>query len=72
MVNTAVFDCEISSDTVVAQINIMQKVLESCLTVKHWNEIFQAAQDNAEQMKTVETKEKEVVLAITNVLENIC
>ena len=39
---------------VVAHINIMQKVLESSLTVKDWNEMSQAAQDNDEQMKTIE------------------
>ena len=51
-----------------AYINFMQKVLESSLTVKNWNEMFQAAQDKTEKMKTVETIEKDVCLAITNVL----
>ena len=58
-------DCEMSSDLVVVHINIniMQKVLESSLmTVK----------DKVEQVKIVEAKEKEVMLAITDVLENIC
>ena len=58
-------DCEMSSDLVVVHINIniMQKVLESSLmTVK----------DKVEQIKIVEAKEKEVMLAITNVLESIC
>ena len=73
MLNRAVSDCEISSDTAVAHINIMQqKVLESRLTFKDWNEMFQAAQVKAEQMNTVETIEKEVMLAITKVSESIC
>ena len=58
-------DCEMSSDLVVVHINIniMQKVLESSLmTVK----------DKAEQIKIVEAKEKEVMLAITNILGSIC
>ena len=38
-------------------INIMQKVLESSLTVKNWNEMFKAAQNKTEKMKTVETIE---------------
>ena len=37
-----------------AYINIMQKVLESSLTVKNWNEMFQAALDKTEKMKTVQ------------------
>ena len=38
-----------------AHINIMQhKVLESRLTFKDWNEMFQAAQVKAEHMNTVE------------------
>ena len=73
MLNRAVSDCEISSDTAVAHINIMQqKVLESRLTFKDWNEMFQAAQVKAEQMNTVEKIEKEVMLAITKVSESIC
>ena len=56
-----------------AHINIMQhKVLESRLTFKDWNEMFQAAQVKAEQMNTVEKIEKEVMLAITKVSESIC
>jgi len=44
-------------------INFMQKVLESSLmTVK----------DKVEQINIGEAKEKEVMLAITNVLESIC
>ena len=74
MLNRAVSDCKISSDTAVAHINIrQQKVLESRLTFKDWNEMFQAAQVKVEQMNTVEKIEKEVVLlAITKVSESIC
>ena len=58
-------DCEMSSDLVVVHIyiNIMQKLLESSLMI---------VKDKVEQIKIVEVKEKEVRLAITNVLESIC
>jgi len=74
MVNTAVSGYDTSSDAVVAHINIMQKVLESNMTVKDesvWNEMFQAAQKKSEKAKKAEMMEKEAMLAVTNVLESI-
>jgi len=74
MVSTAVTGYETSSAAVVAHISLMQKVLESNLTVKDdsaWNEMFSAAQDKSEKAKAAEMKEKEAMLAITNVLESI-
>lgn len=74
MVSTAVSGYETSSEAVMTHINIMQKVLESNLTDKDesvWNEMFVAAQKKSEKDKQADTKEKDAMVAITNVLESI-
>lgn len=74
MVSVAVSGYESSSEAVETHMNIMQKVLESNLTVKDesvWNEMFVAAQNKSEKDKSAEKKEKEAMAAIANVLESI-
>jgi len=74
MVSTAVSGYEASSEAVMTHINIMQKVLESNLTAKDesvWNEMFVAAQIKSEKDRQADTKEKDAMVAITNVLESI-
>jgi len=74
MVTVAVSGYESSSEAVETHMNIMQKVLESNLTVKDesvWNEMFVAAQNKSEKDKSAEKMEKEAMAAIANVLESI-
>jgi len=74
MVSVAVSGYESSSEAVETHMNIMQKVLESNLTVKDesvWNEMFVAAQNKSEKDKSAEKMEKEAMAAIANVLESI-
>jgi len=74
MVSGAVSGYDASSDAVMMHMNIMQKVLESNLTVKDesiWNEMFVAAQKKSEKDKSAEKLEKEAMAAIANVLESI-
>ena len=74
MVASAVSEYEASSEAVVTHINLMQKLLESNLTVKDdsaWNEMFAAAQAKSEKSKTAEVREKEAMAAIANVMESI-
>jgi len=74
MVSGAVSGYDASSEAVMMHMNIMQKVLESNLTVKDesiWNEMFVAAQKKSEKDKSAEKLEKEAMAAIANVLESI-
>eukprot|EP00092_Neocalanus_flemingeri_P020720 GFUD01022454.1.p1 GENE.GFUD01022454.1~~GFUD01022454.1.p1 ORF type:complete len:807 (-),score=363.31 GFUD01022454.1:251-2671(-) len=74
VVASAVTEYEASSNAVVAHISLMQKVLESNLTVKDdstWNEMFVAAQAKSDKAKAAEMREKEAILAIANVVESI-
>jgi len=74
LVSVAVSGYESSSEAVETHMNIMQKVLESNLTVKDesvWNEMFVAAQKKSEKDKSAEKMEKEAMAAIANVLESI-
>ena len=73
-VDNAVSGYEVSSDAVLNHINIMQKVLESNLTVKDdaaWNEMFEAAVAKSDATKAAEIKEREAIAAIDNVIESI-
>jgi len=73
-VDNAVKGYEISSDAVLNHINIMQRVLESNLTVKDdaaWNEMFEAAVNKSDAVKAAEIKEREAIAAIDNVIESI-
>jgi len=70
----AVKSLDLSAQAVVTHINIMQKVLESNLSVRDensWNMVFEAASAKSEASKLAELKEKEVNAAINNVLESI-
>lgn len=74
MVASAVTGYEVSSDAVSGHINIMQKVLESNITMKDdtaWNEMFEAAMAKSDAVKAAEIKEREAVAAIDNVIESI-
>ena len=73
-VDNAVAGYEVSSDAVLNHINIMQRVLESNLTVKDdaaWNEMFEAAVSKSDAVKAAEIKEREAIAAIDNVIESI-
>merc|ERR1719150_851487 len=73
-VDNAVSGYEVSSDAVLNHINIMQKVLESNLTVKDdaaWNEMFEAAVAKSDATKAAEIKEREAIASIDNVIESI-
>jgi len=73
-VDNAVTGYEVSSDAVLNHINIMQRVLESNLTVKDdaaWNEMFEAAVSKSDAVKAAEIKEREAIAAIDNVIESI-
>merc|ERR550517_677626 len=73
-VDSAVAGYEVSSDAVLNHINIMQRVLESNLTVKDdaaWNEMFEAAVSKSDAVKAAEIKEREAIAAIDNVIESI-
>ena len=73
-VDNAVAGYEVSSEAVLNHINIMQRVLESNLTVKDdaaWNEMFDAAVTKSDAVKAAEIKEREAIAAIDNVIESI-
>ena len=73
-VDGAVQGYDVSSTAVLAHINIMQKVLESNLTVKDdtaWNEMFEAAVAKSDAAKAAEIKERKAIAAIDNVVESI-
>jgi len=74
VVISAVTEYEASSEAVVNHISIMQKVLESNLTVKDdsaWNEMFLAAQAKSDKAKAAEKKENEAMVVINNVVDSI-
>eukprot|EP00092_Neocalanus_flemingeri_P054071 GFUD01063666.1.p1 GENE.GFUD01063666.1~~GFUD01063666.1.p1 ORF type:complete len:1125 (-),score=395.18 GFUD01063666.1:153-3527(-) len=74
LVASAISETEASTDSVTTHVNVMQKVLELNLTVKDdsaWNEMFLAAQDRSEKAEAAELREKEALVAITNVMESI-
>ena len=73
-VDGAVQGYDVSSTAVLTHINIMQKVLESNLTVKDdtaWNEMFEAAVAKSDAAKAAEIKERKAIAAIDNVVESI-
>jgi len=73
-VDNAVSGFDRSSEAVINHIGIMQKVLESDVTVKDdaaWNEMFDAAVAKSDAVKAAEIREKEAIAAIDNVIESI-
>jgi len=73
-VRAAVTEFDGYSAEVVNHINLMLKVMELNLAVKDedaWNEMFLAAQSKSEKAKSVELKEREALIAITKVMDNI-
>ena len=74
MVVSAVQGLETSSEAVLGHISIMQKVLESNLTMKDeaaWQEMFEAAVAKSDAVKAAEIKEREALAAIDIVIESI-
>ena len=70
----AVSEYDALSAQVINHINIMQKMIELNITDNDdatLNEMFLAAQSKSEKAKSVESKEKEALLAITKVMDNI-
>jgi len=73
-VESAVSGHGASSEAVLDHINIMQKVLESNLTVRDdaaWNEMFEAAIAKSDSLKMAQIREREAAAAIDNVIESI-
>lgn len=73
-VEKAVAGYEMSTDSVLNHINIMQKVLESDIAVTDdsaWNTMFEAAMQKSDAIKAAEIREKEAIAAIDNVIEMI-
>ena len=70
----AVSEYDALSAQVINHINIMQKMIELNITDNNdaaLNEMFLAAQSKSEKSKSVESEEKEALLAITKVMDNI-
>ena len=70
----AVSEYDALSAQVINHINIMQKMIELNITDNNdaaLNEMFLAAQSKSVKVKSVESKEKEALLAITKVMNNI-
>jgi hypothetical protein len=70
----AVSEYDALSAQVINHINIMQKMIELNITDNNdaaLNEMFLAAQSKSEKAKFVESEEKDALLAITKVMDNI-
>ena len=73
-VKAAVEDYGAAAGAISTHISIMEKVLESNVSVKDeaaWNEMFAAARIKSDKNRNAELSNKKAVAAITNVLESV-
>ena len=73
-VSKFVEDNEASSDAVVNHVSLMQKVLDSNISIKDdaaWNEMLAAAKDKSNKERAAENSEKSAMVTIANVVEGI-
>ena len=71
IVEGAVTGYEVDTDTVTNHMNILKELLDTDLTSKDetaWNKIFEAAVAKSDAAKCAETKEKEAVTAIIEII----
>ena len=73
-VSKFVEDNEASSDAVVNHVSLMQKVLDSNISIKDdaaWNEMLAAAKDKSNKERAAENSEKNAMVTIADVVEGI-
>merc|ERR550532_2596865 len=73
-VKAAVEDYSVAAGAITTHISIMEKVLESNVSVKDetaWNEMFAAARNKSEKNRSAELSNKKAQAAIANVIESV-